>query len=720
MNLSENTKKIEVFIKQHPNPGVISEKDIHVFYIQLIDCLVDHNHLYYIENKPIISDKEYDELFDYLKKIEEYFPQIITSNSPTQGLIGQVSEWFQQAKHSTKLISLENTYNAEDLKERDERAYKVLGKTNPEEKISYRIEPKFDGLAVELIYEKWVLKQAITRGDGQVGEDITVNAKTIKNIPQKLKHSIDISVRGEILMPKSVRKEINKEREEEWETPFANTRNAAAGSIKLLDSAEVAKRGLVCYIYDVLKVEDEKLKIDILQSLGLPVFKWKKEADSIDKVIKICLDENVKKELDSQDIEFDGLVIKVQNEEQREIIWTTDHHPRWAVAYKFPAQLAATQILSVDFQVGRTWIITPVANLEPVQLSGAKLQRVSLHNFDFIKAKDIHLHDRIWLQRSGEVIPYIVSVITDRRTTQDPLDKGGFINPPKICPSCHEAVTNIDMHYYCTNAHCPEKTKQQIQHFVSKNCMDIQGIGESVVDLLVDNKIIETVADVYILSNTNVQIKVRKFPWFWDKKVAEMAKGVEESKHKALRRLLNWLGIPHVGKKMAQDIADAMTNYEWPITNEWNIQTLTNEEFLRSIYWIGEKTVESMTRFFTAKHNLKLLEQLKDYGVNMDPKKYSDILNASDAKGSFSITWSFDLPREKIAEYFQKNGYIFHESPIKTTDFILIGEKAGSKKTKAQELWITIYEWWEHIIKKFPFLKTITTTDTKPQVQSLF
>jgi DNA ligase (NAD+) len=239
----------------------------------------------------------------------------------------------------------------------------------------------------------------------------------------------------------------------------------------------------------------------------LPVFKRKKEADSIDAVIAICLDEKVKKELDAQDIEFDGLVIKIQNQQQRNDVGSTEHHPRRAVAYKFPAQLAATQVLSVDFQVGRTGIITPVANLEAVQLSGAKLQRVSLHNFDFIKEKDIHLHDRIRLQRSGEVIPYIVSVITNRRTGKEIQ-----IDSPKHCPSCKEPVTNIDMHYYCTNAHCPEKTKQQIQHFVSKNCMDIQGIGESIVDILVDNNIIENIADIYKLTDNTLQVQLRRFP----------------------------------------------------------------------------------------------------------------------------------------------------------------------------------------------------------------
>ncbi|MFA7298316.1 MAG: NAD-dependent DNA ligase LigA [Candidatus Absconditabacterales bacterium] len=705
MSLSEQTKKIQSFIRTHHEVNGLNEKEVSDFYIELIDCLVDHNHQYYIENMPIISDQEYDELFDYLKKIEEHFPQIITSNSPTQSLIGQVSEGFVQAQHETKLLSLENTYNAKDLEERDERVYKILLKQDPDTKISYHIEPKFDGISVELIYKKGIFTQAITRGDGLVGEDITENVRTIRNIPKKLRSPLDIHVRGEILMPKSVWRDINKEREEEGDIPFANTRNAAAGSIKLLDPKEVTKRGLICYVYDILQPETGNLK---LGTLGLPAFPREKDMETIQEIIDLCQNPETKKYLDQQDSEFDGLVIKVKNKQQREIIGTTDHHPRWAVAYKFPAQLAATQILSVDFQVGRTGIITPVANLEPVQLSGAKLQRVSLHNFDFINEKDIHLHDWIRLQRSGEVIPYIVSVITDRRTGKETK-----INPPKTCPSCHEGVTNIDIHYYCTNQYCPEKIKQQIQHFVSKNCMDIQGIGESIVDLLVENKIIENIADIYKLTDNTIQVQLLKFPGIADKKVAEITKGVEESKSKALRRLLNGLGIPHVGKKMAQDISEQLNS-------ENIISQLTNQEFLRSIYGIGEKSVETITQFFSNKEKLQLFHQLQSYGVNMDPKKYSDLLRASDAKASFSITGSFDLSRDKIAEYFQQNGYLFHESPTKTTDFMLIGDKAGSKKVKAQELGLIIYEGRDTIVKQFPFLKDIQNEGDKSKTQSLF
>jgi len=724
MLLNQQTKNIQWFIKQHPNPWKISEKDIHDFYIQLIDGIVDHNHLYYIENKPIISDKEYDELFDYLKKIEEYFPRIITSNSPTQWLVGQISEGFKKAEHEFPMLSLENTYNADDIREWDARVRKILEKKNYNTAgMYYNIEPKYDGVSIELTYNNGILKRGVTRWDWVIWEDVTNNIEMIKNIKNVI---VDfpwiIYFRGEIILPKSELIRLNEEREEEWLPPYANTRNVAAWSIKQLDARITAERNLQCYIYEVKISNNSREKrtklsneIDInqIEYINKCKFAYKKIEDrafgDIDEVIKFCTSPETKKVLikNFADIDFDWLVIKV-DEESRVYIESTDHHPKRAVAYKFPAQLAATQILSVDFQVGRTGIITPVANLQPVQLSGAKLQRVSLHNFDFIKEKDIHIHDRIWLQRSGEVIPYIVSVITDRRIGQETK-----VNPPEYCPSCQEPVINTDMHYYCTNTHCPEKTKQQIQHFVSKNCMDIQGIGESIVDILVDNKVIENIADIYKLTDNTLQVQLRRFPWFGDKKVAEIAKGVEESKHKALRRLLNGLGIPHVGKKIAQDISKLLTSDN--ISKE-----LTNKEFLVAIYGIGEKTVENMSKFFENKENIAILNLLKEAGINMDPHKYINNIDVDEVKGSFSITWSFDLPRDKITEFFQQQGYLFHEQPLKTTDFMLIGDKAGGKKDKAEELWITIYEWWAAICKQFPFVKSISSKKEKTKIQSLF
>jgi len=736
MTLLENTYKVQTFIQHHPNINHISIKEISDFYFQLIDCVVDHNHLYYVENKPILSDKEYDQLFDYLKKIEETHPEIITSNSPTQQLVGQVSEWFKSAQHKVKLLSLENSYNAEDLKQRDERIKKILEKNwNPD--CTYIIEPKFDWISVELNYHEWKLFKAITRGDGVTWDDITTNVKTIKNIPLKLLTDESFAVRWEILMPKSVWKRLNKEKEELWDTPFANPRNAAAWSIKLLDSKEVERRDLACFVYDVLYYEWWKVSAQwLFTKQNLPIFPWKKECKNIEDVIKLCLDPETKQTFQNEDYDFDGIVIKVNENPIREILWQTEHHPRRAVAYKFPAQIVATQVNSVDFQVGRTGIITPVANLEPIALSWVTIKRVSLHNFDFISTKDIHIHDRIWLQRSGEVIPYIVSVIKDRRPHE-----AKKVNPPKLCPSCWEKVINEDIHYYCRNLYCVAQIKEKIIHFVSKNCMDIQWVGESIVDVLVENKIINNVADLYKLTDNSIQIQLMKLPWFGDRKTSEIWKQIEDSKSKPLRRLLNALWIPGVGKKTAQEIVKAMINNPnvilSPAKNGINsvkninksdtphliqsdtMKNLTNEEFLINIYWIGEKIVQSIIWFFHNKHNQKILERLENYGLNFDPNKYNDLNSLDESLWSFAITWSFPIHRDNIIQEFEKNWYTFHDQPSKNTNFILIWEKPWSKKVKAEELGIKIYEWRNTINKKFPFLKLVSTS-LKPQAPSLF
>ncbi len=746
-DLPEQTRELQQFIQSHPQVGNIFSNELHQIYTKLVDCLIDNNHLYYVKNAPIISDKEYDDLFTYLKKLEESHPDIISSNSPTQDLVGQVSEGFQQAKHTNKLASLENTYNAEDLKERDDRAKKVLekdqrvnnvfGRTDDEIQFSYTIEPKFDGLSVELIYEWGKFTQAITRGDGRVGDDITTNVKTIKNIPKKLNSQVDLHVRGEIMMPKSVRKDINEQRESDWETPFANTRNAAAGSIKLLDSKEVEKRGLVCYVYDILSLiepKDENTNTSIsrktitwedpkkgntLENLWLPVYPRSKTATSIEEIIEICEDAKIKEELDKQDIDFDGLVIKVKEENIRNKLWSTEHHPRRAVAYKFPAQIISTRILSVDFQVGRTWILTPVGNLEPVELSGVTIKRVSLHNADFIASKDLHIWDYIRLQRSGEVIPYVVGVISERRTGEEKP-----IGMPDQCPSCGGVVIQDDMHYYCTNDECPQKLKEQITHFVSKQALDIQGIWESIIDILVDQKIIKDIADIYLLTDPNTQFILRKFPGFADKKVAEMVNSIETSKTQALRRLLNGLGISHVGKKLAQDIEKQMAQFLCGLTGEPRVQelikTLTNKEFLISLYGIWDITVETIANYFSDKSKQKLLYRMLEAG-------YQFVCETGNLreKEHFSITGTFAVSREIITQAFQKEWYVFDENPTKTTNFMLIWDKAGSKKEKSESMNIKLYTDREQLKKEFPFLNSLSISAPKkqaPQVsqQSLF
>lgn len=388
MTLSEQTQYLQQLARTRNEQQAEELKEI---YQQLIDNLTEHNHLYYIQASPIISDIEYDQLFDFLKKIEEEYPHLISSNSPTQSLIGQISEGFEKADHKIILLSLENSYNAQDLFDFDERVRKILSKQRILD-YNYTIEPKYDGLSVELIYQDGKLQQAITRGDGITGEDITTNVKTIKNLPKTITNAPSfLSLRGEIMMPKSVRTQLNKQRESQGKETFANTRNAAAGSIKLLDSGEVSKRKLVCFVYEILATQDKEGNhlSPTIEEFNFPRVNLGKAPNNIQEIEKICLDPTIKNFLDQQDYDFDGLVIKVQDEKfppegehlfsqqetpperksLREILGSTNHHPRRAIAYKFPAEQASTQILSVDFQVGRTGIITPVANLSPVKLS---------------------------------------------------------------------------------------------------------------------------------------------------------------------------------------------------------------------------------------------------------------------------------------------------------------------------------------------------------------
>ncbi len=748
MSLQSTTQELQQYIATHTDFFAITENDIKDIYQNLIDCLTDHNHLYYIENNPILSDKEYDDLFTYLKKIEEYFPHLISSNSPTQQLIWQISEWFSQAKHTTPQLSLENSYNAQDLADRDEFILKHLNKSSllsswaeqsevegskndQQETIkipySYIIEPKFDGISVEVIYKNGYLHQAITRGDGITGDDITTNVKTIQNLPKKIATQDELHLRGEIMMPKSVRKQINTQREKNGEMPFANTRNAAAWSIKLLDSNEVVKRGLICYIYDLVSHPELdsgstfKTHEDILQwlkNLWLPIFDRHKKYENIQDVIDTCLDPKTQQFFDAQDNDFDGLVIKINELSNRHILWTTQHHPRRAMAYKFPAQQMSTQINSIERQVGRSGIITPVANLEPVQLSGVTISRVSLHNIDFIRSKDIQLHDYVWIQRSGEVIPYITGVIKERRKNTQ------TIIPPTHCPSCSHETKLIDMHTYCINNACPAQLQEKIEHFVSKQCMDIEGIGESIATILVQQGLVTTVDQLYQFTKPEKQLLLRTLPWFADKKINEIAYQLEQSKKQPLRRLLHGLGIPHIGKKTTMMIQECISSHPELDSGSMTLQTLTtyltNQEFLSQIYGIGDKMILALQAFFHDTTNIQILQNLVDDWVNISPD--SQTINTPFSGIHFCITGSFDLSRDTIIAACEAQGMIFDPSPTSKTQYLLVGDKWGSKVVKAEELGTQILSWLPTITTNFPFLSTIKTNTqaNKPTMESLF
>ena len=702
MTLIDQTRELQNFIANNPEPSKISDVEIKKIYQDLIDCLWDHNHLYYIESTPIISDFEYDELFAYLKKIEQDFPYIISWNSPTQKLVNQIQEWFNKWTHKSPMLSLENSYDATDLLEREERAKKIAEKEWIDTNFQFLVEPKFDGLSIELIYKDWVFSQGITRGDWYIWEDVTANIKTIKSIPQKLNIQISwtCSFRWEVLIWKDELEKINKERESKWLPTYANTRNLASWSLKQLDPNITAQRNLQCCVYEIL-YSDQQIS-NSLQELWLPVHPWHKVFDSINDVVNLCNNLETKELLKKENIDFDWLVIKIVWQGIREKLGSTAHHPRWWIAYKFPAEQISTQIESVDFQVWRTWIITPVANLTPVQLSWVTISRVSMHNFDFIKEKDIHYKDFVWIQRSGEVIPYITWVIKESRTCDD------IITAPNECPSCHWPITNIDIHYYCKNPNCPAQIKEKIIRFVSKECMDIEWIWENIVDILVEHNIISDIADLYKLLDFETERIVRKFPWFADKKVSEIKKQLEESKSKDFWRLLNGLWIPWIWKKTAKDICNWIAKNLWWETKLQDItKYLTDQEFLTWIYWVGDKIIEWIINYRNS--NQELLKKLENLWLNFNC--YQEIKENTDAK-HFCITWSFEISRPEIIAEMEKNWYIFDWNPTKNTQIMFIWEKPGSKATKAEELWIPIYNSREKITQEFSFLK-----DLKPQIE---
>ena len=704
MTLSETTIELLDFIKQNPNPTLLDNDLLAHTYQNLIDTLIEHNHLYYIESSPIISDYEYDQLFSYLKNIEEIAPHLITSNSPTQSLIGQISEGFAKADHRTPLLSLENSYNAQDLTNRDTRIKKILEKSDQNCSFFYRLEPKFDGISCEIIYQNWLLTQAITRGDGKTWEDITINAKTIKSLPKKLTQPINIRLRGEIMMPKSKLSALNLSREALGLNTFANTRNAASWSIKLLDSAEVEKRNLICFIYDILESDTTQT----IKEIWLPTFDLPEKFqhfDNIQSLIDACLNPELKSFLDEQDFDFDGLVIKITDKNLpdgkdqtsiRTLLGVTEHHPRRAIAYKFPAQQIAAKICSIDFQVGRTWILTPVANLEPVNLSGVTISRVSLHNFDFIKEKWILNWDFVRIQRSGEVIPYVLSAIPSRRNGTE-----SEIFPPKLCPSCQTPIISQDIHYYCKNPDCPAQLKEKLLYFVSRDALDIAGFGDSIIQLLIEQNLLNSFADFYSLSKVENQILLRKLPSFWDKKISELISQIELSKTKPLRRLLNALGIPNIWKKTAQDLSTYLAQKK--VTNLTSlINGLKNTEQLWAIYGIWDKVATDIAAFFSSPRTLDLLYKLENFWLNFSAvEDQTSNTEQNQNSLSFSITGTFPLSRTEIANQLISQGYQFDENPIQTTSFMLIGEKAGSKAEKAQKYGIKTFNNREEIVKTF-------------------
>ncbi len=658
---------------------------------ELRSILRFHEHRYYVENDPLVSDFEYDQLYSILDQFEKEHPNLVTKDSPTQRVGAGLIKDFPKTPHLVPMLSLENSYNAEDLIDWD-RKVKELSALD---QVTYSIEPKFDGASISLVYENDLLVRGVTRGDGEIGDDITPNIQQIKSIPLSAdfsKHHIQqIEIRGEVLMNKNNFKRYNETLMEEGFPPLANPRNAAAGSLRIKDTAIVAKRNLEGFLYHVSFItvaEDRKKEIahthtemlQLLWNLGFrsPV-KEMKVVQGIEAVIKeVTAFEQTR---DSLPYEIDGMVIKVNDLALQEKLGMTSHHPRWAIAFKFKARQATSTLLSVDFQVGRTGAVTPVAKIQPVHVGGVTVSSISIHNKDYIKEKDLQIGDRILIERSGDVIPQIVKVLTDGRD-----GKQKPIVFPTQCPACeHPLFKPADEAVWrCTNINCTAQVLERIIHFVSKDAMDIRGLGEANIRKFYEMGLITSIPSIYSFDVTSLN----NMEGFGAKSITNLRQAIENSKQQPLHRLLYALGIRYVGETTAKTIAQK-------IDNLFQMGEFTEEQ-LQQLEDVGTKVAASIYHFFQNKDNLIMLRELEALGVQM--QNNTPVITEGNLSGkTFLFTGTLSrLKRSEAEAMVEKNGGKILSGVSSKLDYLIAGEEAGSKLEKA---------------KKIPSIKIITEED---------
>ncbi|WP_073508096.1 NAD-dependent DNA ligase LigA [Streptobacillus notomytis] len=645
-------------------------------YEKLIKDIEIFNHHYYNLDESLITDQEYDELLKRLEILEKEFPELKLKNSPTEIIGGKSSDKFKKVKHKKSMLSLANTYSMEDLKAFDQRVKKEVGSN-----VEYVLELKLDGLSISLIYEKGRLIQAITRGDGSVGEDVTENVIQISSIPKILKDEIDLEIRGEIVLPLKEFERINREREENGETVFANPRNAASGTIRQLDNTIVKDRNLDCYLYYLVDSEKYGLKtqlesIEYIKKLGFKttgVFIKSDKIEDLEKEIEYW--DNNRKKLE---YETDGLVIKVNEYNLHSLLGYTAKSPRWAIAYKFKAEQKETKMLDISFQVGRTGVITPVAELEPVHISGSILKRASLHNIDEIKRLGLKIGDIVIVEKAAEIIPQVVKVLVEKRTG---VEKD--IEIIEKCPSCGNDVIKEEgqVALKCKNPNCIEKLKRKIEYFVSRDALNIQGLGNKIVDRFVDLGYIKSITDVFKLENYKEElIKLKKMG---AKSVEKLLNNIEEAKNISFEKLFYSLGIEYVGKTTSKLVVSHFGNIE-------NIINSDLEEFTL-IEGVGDKVSLSIYNYFRDDENISLINEIKNIGFNLSFEKEQILSNEFITNKKFLATGKFEnYSREEIKEIIEKNGGIYLSGVSKNLDYLIIGEKSGSKLKKAEQLGIKI------------------------------
>lgn len=647
---------------------------------EITTLLNQYGYEYYVLDQPSVPDAEYDRLMQELLTLEEQFPELKTPDSPSERIGGKVLDVFEKVEHRTPMLSLGNAFNEQDLKDFDRRIRQAVG-----DEFSYVCELKIDGLAVSLRYEDGLFIQGATRGDGTIGEDITANIKTIKSIPLRLRENVTLEVRGEAFMSKRSFEALNKLKEERGEDLAANPRNAAAGSLRQLDPKIAASRNLDVYLYGIgnageLGVTSHSEGLDYLDQLGFKTNKERRKCATIDDVI-VFVNSWVDKR-PNLPYEIDGIVIKVDSYEHQNQLGTTAKSPRWAIAYKFPAEEVVTTLIDIELSVGRTGVVTPTAILKPVKVAGTTVQRASLHNEDLIREKDIKIGDQVVVKKAGDIIPEVVNVLAEQRTGQE-VD----FQMPTHCPECESELVRFEgeVALRCINPKCPAQIREGLIHFVSRNAMNIDGLGERVISQLFAEKLIIDVADIYKLTREQLLALER----MGEKSVANLLKAIEVSKGNSLEKLLFGLGIRHVGAKAAKTLAQQFDTMD-------KLAAASKEDLI-AINEIGDKMADSIVAFFEQEEANELMKELAAAGVNMEYKGPKPV-SVEDSDSIFSgktvvLTGKLEvLSRNEAKEKIEALGGNVSGSVSKKTHLVIAGEDAGSKLTKAQELGIEVWD----------------------------
>ena len=679
MYSKEQTKKL-----QAETSGLLRKKDITAKDIDALrDVLRFHEHRYYVLNDPLISDFEYDQLYKELEGIESENPKLVTADSPTQRVAKGLTKDFPTVPHLVPMLSLSNSYNTDDLIDFDRKARELTG----ENKIEYCVEPKFDGASISLIYENDLLVRGATRGDGVEGDDITTNIKQIKSIPLSAKFSeygLDLAeIRGEVLINKNNFKKYNEQMMEQGLPPLANPRNASAGTLRIKDPKEVAKRSLEAFVYNISyyttirgkKVAEELLhhssSLEMLWELGFrSPQKDKRVLKGIEAVIKYCNEFEVMR--DDLPYEIDGMVIKVNDVALQDKLGMTSHHPRWAIACKFKARQATSKLLGVEFQVGRTGAVTPVAKLEPVAIGGVTVSSISIHNEDYIKDKDLRIGDAVLIERAGDVIPQIVKSLPDIRKGKEKK-----IIFPDQCPVCKSKLFKEEGEavWRCVNIECPAQVVERIIHFASKDAMDIRGFGEANVRKFFDLGLLKDIPGIYELNYK----KIGELEGFGERSITNLQTAISNSKNQPLHRLIYALGIRFVGETTAKTLAHSVDHL-------LSFQNYSQED-LQNLEDIGPKVAGSIYHFFRNKDNIKMIRQLEALGLKLKNEKKEHAKGGNLTGQSFLFTGTLPtLKRTDAEEMVEKNGGTILSGVSSKLNYLVVGEDAGSKLEKAKKI----------------------------------